>query len=186
MKLINSINITSVLFATIFLASCGGSDEESDPNTYRANVSSTPQYYGVDSTIHIDAFAEVQNGVDTVASDIFNFEYEFGTSYELRVGQFPAAPSGDGATIILTSLIEVVSATPDAIGTSYRYDNVELRGNPFTEETTGIYGFYQYDFLCADNVDCDALVAIADSGGLVSVEFEYTGGDVPITLVWWN
>jgi len=187
MKLKKILN--SVLFAvltTTLLASCGGSDEPSDPNAYRANVSSTPQYYGIDSTIHIDAFAEVQNGVDTVASDIFNFEYEFGTSYELRVGQFPAAASGDGSTVILTSLIEVVSATPDAIGTSYKYDNVELSGNPFTEESAGVYGFYQYEFLCADNVDCDGLVAIADSGGLVNIEFEYTGGDVPITLVWWN
>lgn len=187
MTLKSTSNVFSALFATIFLASCGDSDDSLEPNTYIANVASAPTYFGVESNIVIDAVADVEDGDDTVASDIFSFNYEFGTSYRLLVDQFPAAASGDdGSTIILTGLIEVISATPDPIGTSYKYDNVELIGNPFTEESAGVYGFYQYEFLCAENVDCDGLVAIADSGGLVNIEFEYTDGDVPITLVWWN
>jgi hypothetical protein len=186
MKFKIPVNLFSIVVTAMFLASCG-SDDSLEPNTYIASVASMPTYYGVESKIVIDAVADVEDGDDTVASDIFSFNYEFGTSYRLLVDQFPAAASGDdGSTIILTGLIEVISATPDPIGTSYKYDNVELSGNPFTDESAGVYGFYQYEFLCADNVDCDGLVAIADSGGLVNIEFEYTGGDVPITLVWWN
>ncbi|OZB03965.1 MAG: hypothetical protein B7X54_08870 [Idiomarina sp. 34-48-12] len=188
MKLKKSANILSIIIAATFLVSCGSSDNSTEVDglpTYIVNIESTPHYFGVDSDINIDAVAQVQNGVNTVASDIYGFEYEFGTSYELRVWQLEVAASGSSSGIS-TELVEVLSATPDALGTSYKYDNVELSGNPFTEESAGVYGFYQYEFLCADNVDCDALVAIADSGGLVNIEFEYTGGDVPITLVWWN
>lgn len=187
MKLKIFASSLSVAVATMFLVSCGGSDDSLAPETYIVNVVSTPHYYGVESDIVIDATADVQNGHDTVASDIFNFDYKFGTSYQLLVSQFPAAPSGgDGATVILTSLIEVLSAKPDAIGTEYVYNNVALIDSPFITQGAGVYAFYQYPFLCADNVDCDGLVAIADSGGLVNIEFEYTGGDVPITLVQWN
>ncbi|OZB02602.1 MAG: hypothetical protein B7X54_10895 [Idiomarina sp. 34-48-12] len=183
-----TINVFSALFATMILASCGGASDSTEVDglpTYIVNIESTPHYFGVDSDINIDAVAQVQNGTDTVASDIYGFEYEFGTSYQLHVWQLEIAAS-DSSSGISTELVEIISATPDALGTSYKYDNVELSGNPFTEESAGVYGFYQYVFLCADNVDCDALVAIADSGGLVNIEFEYTGGDVPITLVWWN
>ncbi|RWU11100.1 hypothetical protein EGC76_06010 [Pseudidiomarina gelatinasegens] len=190
MKLKKSANILSIIFAATFLVSCGSSDDSTEVDglpTYIVNVESTPHYFGVDSDINIDAVAQVQNGTDTVASDIYGFEYEFGTSYELRVWQLEIAAS-DSSSGISTELVEVISATPDAIGTSYVYNEVTLEGNPFTanEQTAGVYAFYQYEFLCAENVDCDGLVAIADSGGLVSVEFEYTGGEVPITLVWWN
>ncbi|MEX1222428.1 MAG: hypothetical protein WEA82_09995 [Idiomarina sp.] len=178
-----------IVTVTISLGGCGGSSDSDELTIYRVSVASKPMYFGVGaaSTPVIDGVAVVQGGVDTVASDIFNFDYEFGTSYELRVTQLKAAADGsDGSTQVLTDLVEVSSSEADGIGTEYVYNEVELIENPFSDKEDGVYGFYQYEFLCADSVDCDGLVAIGDSGGLVELIFEYTGGDVPITLVEWN
>ncbi|WP_164876811.1 DUF4377 domain-containing protein [Pseudidiomarina gelatinasegens] len=191
MKLKISTNLLSVVVATVFLVSCGGSSDSDEGTEFNVSVESTPAYYGlgIQFTPPLAATATSDSGREMFTDSIIGFEHEFGTSYELRVVEKDVDTNNvaDGSATSI-ELVEVISSQPDAIGTSYVYNEVTLEGNPFTanEQTAGVYAFYQYEFLCAENVDCDGLVAIADSGGLVSVEFEYTGGDVPITLVWWN
>ncbi|RUO59929.1 DUF4377 domain-containing protein [Pseudidiomarina marina] len=179
------------ILMTATLMGCGGSSDSNEGTEFNVSVESAPVYYGlgIQFTPALAAIATSDSGREMFADSIVGFEHEFGTSYELRVVEKDVDTDNvadSSATSI--ELVEIISSEPDEIGTSYVYNEVTLEGNPFTanEETAGVYAFYQYEFLCAENVDCDGLVAIADSGGLVSVEFEYTGGEVPITLVWWN
>lgn len=176
-------------FMTAYLFGCGGSNDSDEGTEYTVTVASEPVYYGlgIQFTPPITGHGTTQSGQEIFTTSIEGFEHEFGTSYELRVLEKNVDTEGvaDGSSISI-ELVEVISSQADSVGTSYVYSEVELSGNPFTDKEEGVYGFYQYEFLCAENADCDALVAIADSGGLVEVEFEYTGGEIPVTLVRWN
>ncbi|WP_417442669.1 DUF4377 domain-containing protein [Idiomarina abyssalis] len=176
-------------FMTAYLFGCGGSNDSDEGTEYTVTVASEPVYYGlgIQFTPPITGHGTNQSGQEIFTTSIEGFEHEFGTSYELRVLEKNVDTEGvaDGSSISI-ELVEVISSQSDSVGTSYVYSEVELSGNPFTDKEEGVYSFYQYEFLCAENADCDALVAIADSGGLVEVEFEYTGGEIPVTLVRWN
>lgn len=171
------------------LFGCGSSNDFDEGTEYSVTVASQPVYFGIglEFTPILDGLGETQGGLDIFAGSIVGFDYEFGTSYELRVIQHKVDTDGvaDGGSTS-TKLIEVISSEADSVGTKYIYDEVELRGSPFSDEGEGIYTFYQYEFLCSESVDCDSLVAIGDSGGIAQLEFEYTAGLVPITLIRWN
>lgn len=169
--------------SALYLLGCNDSSiEPEQPAQYTVSVPSSPVYYGVDGSHPILGVpAEIDSGRTIFVDDVFDFEYEFGTSYQLQLVTFKTA---DGTTYL--KLVEVISAEPDAIGTSYVYSDVELTRGSFTEKSSGVFGFFGYSFLCEQDLDCASLVAISQSGGLVEVEFEYTGGAVPITLVRWD
>ncbi|RUO65101.1 hypothetical protein SAMN06297229_1539 [Pseudidiomarina planktonica] len=178
--------VRSVLLAlsACYLLGCNDSSPEPvQPQEYTISAPSNPVYYGPGVALSplIGVPAQLDNGQIIFVDDVFDFEYQFGTSYELRLVTFQTS---DGTTYF--KLVEVISAEPDAIGTSYIYSDVELTRGSFTEKSSGVFGFFGYSFLCAQNLDCASLVAISQSGGLVEVEFDYTGGAVPITLVRWN
>ncbi|MEX1221540.1 MAG: DUF4377 domain-containing protein [Idiomarina sp.] len=176
----------SLALITTYLLGCGSSDDSTE---YTVTVAPQPVYYGLglQFTPPIVGLGTTQEGQTIFAERIIGFDHEFGTSYELRVLEKEVDTEGYAdASSVSIELIEIISSQADPVGTNYVYSEVELSGSPFYNKTEGVYGFYQYEFLCADNVDCDGLVDISDSGGLVEIEFEYTGGDVPVTLVRWN
>lgn len=180
----NLVRSLSLAVITTYLLGCGSDDT----TEYIVTVASEPVYYGLglEFTPELVAIATRQNNQTMFATDIIGFEHEFGTSYELRVLEKKVDTNYADDSPVSRTLIEVISSQADPIGTSYLYNEVELSGPALSSNNDGVYEFYPYEFLCAEDVDCDALVAIADSGGLVEVEFEYTGGDVPITLVRWD
>lgn len=185
MKLKTLVYVLSLTLVTTLLFGCGSS---SDTTEYTVTVAPKPVYYGLglEFTPELVALATRQNGDTMFVTDILGFEHEFGTSYELRVLERKVDTNYADDSPVSRTLIEVINAQTDPIGTSYIYNDVELSGPAFSSKNDGVYEFYPYEFLCAEGVDCDGLVAIADSGGLVEIEFEYTGGDVPITLVRWD
>lgn len=181
MKINNGIRSLLLALMTLYLSGCN--DSTDPPKEYIMSVPSSPVYYGsgLAFTPVIGVPGQLQNGNTIFVHGIFDFDYKFGTSYELRLVEFDV--TSEGASL---RVAEIISAVSDPIGTRYVYSDVELTRTSFTDESDEVYAFHRYEFLCAEGVDCDSLVAIADSGGLVEVEFEYTGGDVPITLVRWN
>lgn len=182
MKFKALVRSLSLALPVLFLLGCDSSTETEQPLDYIVSVPSAPVYYGsgVELTPVIGVPAQTQEGQQIFVSKIFDFDYQFGTAYELRLTTFKTS---DGTYL---KLDEVISSESDAIGTSYIYSDVELTRGSFTEKSSGVYGFFGYSFYCSDEVDCASLVAISQSGGLVEVEFEYTGGAVPITLVRWD
>lgn len=182
MKFKALLHSLSIAFPALFLLGCDNATEKEQPLDYIVNVPSAPVYYGpdIELTPVIGVPAQTQDGQRIFVSNIFDFDYELGTAYELRLVTFKTS---DGTYL---KVDEIISAEPDPIGTSYIYNNVELTRGSFTEKSSGVFGFFGYSFYCSDEVDCASLVTISQSGGLVEVEFEYTGGAVPITLVRWN
>ncbi|MEX1220526.1 MAG: hypothetical protein WEA82_00265 [Idiomarina sp.] len=172
----------SVLLAALYLFGCDSSSESQPDIDYVASVPSSPVYYGtgLEFTPIVGVPAQTENGERVFVDDLYNFDYQLGTSYELRLVTYLA---GDGTYF---KVDEIISAQPDPIGTLYTYSEVELVRTSFTEKSAGVFAFFGYPFVCAADVDCASLVAINQSGGLVEVEFEYTGGTVPMTLVRWN
>ena len=181
--------VLAIFFSGAALTGCGSSSDEGD-SVLAARIASAPTYFGPNDefTPELDAVVEVTGGRSTYASRLApELVYQFGTTYELRVTQdYAPASGGSPSSNYITNVVEVVATEQDAVGTTYVYENIELIGSPFTIDDNAIYYFYQYAFECAETVDCDALVDMGDSGGLVDVEFEYTGGETPITLVGWN
>ncbi|MEX1221470.1 MAG: DUF4377 domain-containing protein [Idiomarina sp.] len=154
----------SLALMTTHLFGCGSSDDSTE---YTVTVAPQPVYYGLglQFTPALVAIATREDGQTMFASRIAGFEHEFGVSYELRVLERKVDTEGYAdASSVSIELIEIISSTTDPVGTSYVYNEVELSGNPFIDKNAGVYGFYQYEFLCAEGVDCDGLVAIGDSG----------------------
>ena len=81
-------------------------------------------------------------------------------------------------------LVEVISDIEDIAEYSYEYKRVELLNNTFTKEDD-IYYFLGQPFECQVNTDCDGLVNLNNSGGLVNLLFEYLGNG-QIVLVQWS
>ena len=181
MKIVHGL---AALLMTLLMVGCNSSD---DTIEYVLTVDAQPQYNGVTGFVNpLTVNAYKADGQWVSAGMVEGFAPAFGTAYEIRVVESEVSdPPADGSSIRI-ELIEIISSEADAVGTLYSYSDVELIGNPFYLSNSGAYMFYQYAFECAETVDCDALVDMGDSGGLVDVEFEYTGGETPITLVGWN
>ncbi|RUO19262.1 hypothetical protein CWE08_09730 [Aliidiomarina iranensis] len=117
---------------------------------------------------------------------LVDFQYEFGTEYELLVEIVELAdPPADGFSAEYR-ILEVLQEEQDAIGTVYTYESVTLIHDAFVFVDEGIYALPPHNFLCADDVDCDTLVDMANSGGVVSIELTMTGGEIPVTVTNWN
>ena len=93
-------------------------------------------------------------------------------------------PPADGSSLKY-ELQQIVSDDEDTIGTNYEYELVELLDSTFTKDLDGKYYFLEQPFTCSTTVDCDTLVNLNNSGGLVNVTFEYSGNG-KIVLTQWN
>nr|WP_277619583.1 DUF4377 domain-containing protein [Shewanella mangrovi] len=115
---------------------------------------------------------------------IAGFEFVWGHSYELTVDVTTIKnPPADGSSMSY-ELVNVVSDVEDAVGTAYPYDLVEMMASTITKQGD-VYYFLGQPFNCSADADCDGLVAMNNSGGLVNLAFEYAG-DGNITLTGWN
>ncbi|MCH8492968.1 MAG: DUF4377 domain-containing protein [Idiomarina sp.] len=128
-----------------------------------------------------------ESGMDQgTTSLLVNFAYKFGTEYELLVEIVELTdPPQDGADVEYR-ILQVLREEQDPVGTNYVYESVELIHDAFVLVRDGVYALPPHEFLCAENVDCDLLVDIANSGGVVSIELTMTGGDIPVTVTDWN
>jgi len=180
----NKILLASI--CTLFLSACGGSSD--DTIVYAVSVPSQPEYFDTavfNDTLPLNAKATGKDGPDTRANGIAGFSHRFGTQYELEISRTETEINGTYAPVY--RLISVISEKRDEVGTVYTFPNVHLYSRPIYIDASGKYRFSPYEFLCAENIDCDALVNIADSGGIVSIEFTLTDSEtVPITLTSWR
>jgi len=94
-------------------------------------------------------------------------------------------PPQDGADVEYR-ILQVLREEQDPVGKTYVYESVELIHDAFVLVRDDVYALPPHEFLCAENVDYDSLVDIANSGGVVSIELTMTGGDIPVTVTDWN
>lgn len=115
---------------------------------------------------------------------IEGFDFVWGHTYELSVEVSEVEEVEEDASSLRYELSEVVSDAEDSIGTTYDYERVSMLESTFTREAD-VYQFLAQPFTCAVDVDCDGLVNLNNSGGMVNVTFEYIGNG-EISLVQWN
>lgn len=115
---------------------------------------------------------------------IEGFNFVWGHTYQLTIKTTEISnPPADGASFKY-ELKGIVSDLEDNIGTSYNFELVELLDFTFTKDSD-IYSFLGQPFECKVGVDCDSLVNLNNSGGLINAYFEYVG-EGKIMLVEWN
>jgi len=125
------------------------------------------------------------NRIGTIRQ-IINFDYEFGTQYELLLEVVRLSdPPADGLAVEY-HILEILSEEQDPVGTTYIYDAVPLVEDAFVVVREDVYALPPHEVLCADDTDCNALAEIANSGGEAYIELTMTGGSIPITLTYWN
>ncbi|RUO66020.1 protein of unknown function [Pseudidiomarina planktonica] len=180
-------------FFSSLLVGCGditGGDDRPERQILILTVSDKPELCPLQpsdrSTICSPSAYEKDSGQNRVYSNsISGFTHEFGVAYELRVRRDPYEDDiADGPDADYT-LLETLNTTQVAqSGDIYEYD-IPLDGSMFSVED-GNYFFGRYQFNCGEGVDCQQLVDMDGSRGLVTIEFTYVGGEVPITLTYWN
>lgn len=176
-------------FATLLtiatLAGCGGSEENTEQKTLSI-LSQKVICEGLSQRLCLSA-----SGQNDLAAflpfyeDIRGFTYQWGHNYTLKVKVTDIEnPPADGSDMQY-SLVSIDSESSDTIGTQYAYSDVELRQHTFTEDEHG-YAFLGQPFTCPDTADCDTLVSMSGSGGILDVLiFRYTG-DGEIQLARWQ
>lgn len=176
----------------LLVAACGG-DSKFDENSRIATVEipDAPEYCFIDNSYQQgpllcfpDAVAD--NGEYVSPTSIGGFDYNFGTSYKLRIRIYDIETPDADAPSIGYELVEVLEETTAPVGTVYAYENVQLVNLPFRSVDDGLYSMGFLQFQCSDGIDCDYLVENGESGGAVNIEFTLTDGDVPVALSNWN
>lgn len=115
---------------------------------------------------------------------IEGFDFVWGHAYELSLIETAIENPLADASSLQYELEEIISDSEDSVGEMYEYERVELLDFTFTKES-GVYYFLGQSFSCQENVDCDGLISMNNSGGSVNVVFEYVGNG-EISLVQWN
>lgn len=166
------MRLRSITYAivSVLLVSCGSSDVSS---TEELSLLSYKQpCFGVGQGLcNIETSVE---GQSLFYNQIEGFSYSWGHQYDLKVRiSVNSNVMADGSSHKY-ELVQVLSDTEDTVGTKYKYDLVEFMDNTFVKRD-GDYYFLEQPFACAAAVNCDALVDLNNSGGLVNLEFEYIG-----------
>jgi hypothetical protein len=181
-----SVTYFYVLSLSLSLFACGGSSDDENVLVYQLSVAAKPDYYSsqVMHTLRLNAMGIGSGGPDTTVNGIEGFDHSFGTKYTIEISSMPDVV--DGTPIQRKKLIRTISSNRDAIGTKYTYANFELVGN-FLKLENDLYSIPPYEFFCAEDVDCETLFNMSNSGGLVALEFTLTDNmEVPITLTSWQ
>lgn len=174
------VRFLAYAIASIFVVSCGNSD---DSSTEELSILSykQPCFTVGQGLCNIETSAD---GQSLFYNQIEGFSYIWGHQYDLKVRiSVNSNLMADGSSHKY-ELIQVLSDTEDTVGTKYKYDLVELMDYTFLKRN-GEYYFLEQPFACAATANCDALVALNNSGALVNLEFEYVGQG-KISLKSWN
>lgn len=115
---------------------------------------------------------------------IEGFDHQWGHHYALSVERFPVEDPPADASSYRFELREVRSSSEDSVGTTYQLDRVHLNDSTFTQ-SDGQYFMVGKPFQCENSEECDALVALNGTGGMVNVTFEYRG-EGEIRLLNWE
>ncbi|WP_394175132.1 DUF4377 domain-containing protein [Thalassotalea litorea] len=173
-----------LILCSLLVISCGGSEDDNQEEvTVHIKSYRSVCDFSVQSLCIIARF-EPQTEYQDFHLAFENFTPEWGHSYELNV-LVTSFSSSDADQLPPTyEVLQLISENEDVIGTEYQYDNAEIKSATFTFED-GNYLFLGHPYTCLDGVDCDVLVAMTNSGGLVNLTFEYLGNG-EIGLSYWN
>ncbi len=173
--------IALLLITCFSIISCGVDNDTTSLETKTFASYKTP-CVGVSQQL---CFITQDGDVDGYFYDsIEGFDFVWGHTYQLSLKVTDVTDPPADASSLKYSIENVISDIEDTLGTSYEYNLVELLDRTFTKES-GVYYFLGQSFECQTDVDCDGLVNLNNSGGLVNVTFEYIG-DGQIILVQWN
>ncbi len=115
---------------------------------------------------------------------IEGFDFEWGHRYLLSVEVTPVENPPADASSSDYELREVLSESEDDEGSVYEFERIELLELTFTRSGDE-YFLLGEPFECEDTDDCDALVELNNTGGMVDVSFRYVGDGV-IRLERWE
>ena len=132
-------------------------------------------------------------------NSIENFEFSWGHTYQISVLVTEIKNPPADASSVKYQLKQLVSDVEDDIGQTYKYELVELLDQTLTQDLDNqhldnqnlnnqdskIYYFLFQPFECSAEIDCDGLVNMNNTGGLVNVTFEYLG-EGKVILTDWN
>ncbi len=176
--------IIVLLLISFLVASCSDNNSSSESTTETLILlSKKVPCFGVSQRLCNVALNT--DGIEELFFDPVNgFGFMWGHSYKLLVNVSNVDdPPEDGSTLKY-DLKEINSNIEDSIGTGYRYELVELLNNTFTSEGD-VYYFLGQPFECSNSIDCNGLISLNNSGGLVNVTFNYLG-DGKIMLNQWD
>ncbi|MDX1391545.1 MAG: DUF4377 domain-containing protein [Rheinheimera sp.] len=173
------IRTIPVLLLCFVIAACN--DDDSKTETIELLSYKNPCVFMTQSLCNVEKTA---SDIGNFYSEINGFDFLWGHSYKLAVRVTKVGNPAADAPDRVYDLIKVLQHSEDSIGTRYEYPLVELLFLTFTKETDKYY-FLGHPFECAAGVDCDALVSLNNTGGLVNVVFEYIGNG-KIALVYWD
>ncbi|WP_126798697.1 hypothetical protein [Aliidiomarina soli] len=170
------------------MAGCNSSenDEIDNAQVYQVEVAAKPTY-AEPGTMHVNTLYVIATGLDgpdVRAGAITGFNHRFGSSYRLEIRRYPSTSSNEADYV--HELVQVLEENEDPAGTVYEYPQVTLVDEPVYVNSQGSYMMGPYPFLCGEGVDCDTLVEMNQSGGVVRIELTLTGGDIPVTLTDWD
>ncbi|MFT4929275.1 MAG: hypothetical protein ACI8WB_005406 [Phenylobacterium sp.] len=112
---------------------------------------------------------------------IANFAYVWGHRYQLKIAESQIEnPPADGSSIA-TKLIAVIADVEDAVGSEYMMENVDMLAHTIVVQQEQ-YQFLGKPFTCSVELDCEALLNLTNTGGLLSFTFSYLG-DGEIELI---
>ncbi|MCG7587370.1 DUF4377 domain-containing protein [Photobacterium sp. OFAV2-7] len=175
-----------IISAAIILTTLYGCSSESSQGTEKLLTIDSHQStcQGMFQQLCMRTKSVGNNEFELFYGDIEGFTYSWGTLYEVKVKITNIDNPPADASSQKEQLIEILSSTEDQVGASYEFNGVEMLSSTFTK-TDGNYYFLGKSFECASGTDCDALVALNNSGGLVNVTFKYLG-NATIQLVSWS
>lgn len=172
----------SVFGATLlFLSACAGESVEQEPVT----VDSQPvACIGEGQHLCLRVKHSGEQEWTWHYGGIQGFSYTWGSVYTLAYARNEIEnPPADGSSVEWV-LLDVISQMEDAVGTEYGFEAVRMQEVTVTD-TDGDYAFIGYPFACAENLDCDTLVALSGSNQSVDLSFRYLG-DGEVELISWE
>ncbi|TCI04713.1 DUF4377 domain-containing protein [Corallincola luteus] len=178
-----SIRMLFIVFLSFLVVACGGSGSSLDSTREEITIASYQSpCYGESQRL---CLVRLEFGDEELFyEEIEDFNHVWGHTYELSVLVTKLDEPAEDGSDVSYSLDEVLSRVEDEIATEYAYEEVELLESTFTVDND-IYYFLGQPFECATDVDCDGLVDMNNSGGLVNVTFEYLGAG-EIALIAWD
>lgn len=185
--------ITSVLILASTLAACNSSSSDHDESYQTtATIDSQPVAFNGAFFTMPGYNITVADGREFIATDVRNYTHEWGFTVTTRIEVVTyAEPLADGPSGHIT-ILDTVERVEDEIGTQYQYQGVYLNTPSVFQanEEEGYYVFLDHPVICSGNARCDQLADISDSGGSVSIQFEYIGRSAEhpaaVLLTGWN
>lgn len=171
------------LFVIVLLITSCSADSEKEFEFVSVD-SSKSVCFGVSQQACLRVFSGEGGNFSLFYGNIEGFSFKWGYSYDIVVRQTEVqSPPADGSTV-KSQLMRVESSEEDPVGTRYVYSNVDLLDFTILFQENS-YQFLFNRFICADDVDCEALLALNNSGGQVNLVFQYIGNS-EIQLVGWQ